>query len=155
MRIDEILERLEMVRSSGRGWRARCPAHEDRTPSLHIREGERGVLVKCFAGCTVEEICAALKVMVANLFFNDAVDPKTLRHQKRIRDINRRKAQEVSIVVGLMTDREREAQRLIESARDIDISDWAETQLDDALELLADAYETLEKERMVNEPTAL
>jgi hypothetical protein len=29
----------------------RCPAHADRTPSLSIRQGDRGILVTCHAGC--------------------------------------------------------------------------------------------------------
>ncbi len=34
------------------GWMARCPAHDDRKPSLSIREGDHGkVLVCCHAGC--------------------------------------------------------------------------------------------------------
>jgi len=39
-------------RRSGRTWLACCPAHDDREPSLAIRDGEDGrVLVHCHAGC--------------------------------------------------------------------------------------------------------
>jgi hypothetical protein len=39
-------------RRAGDGWMARCPAHDDREPSLSIRQGEDGkVLVRCDAGC--------------------------------------------------------------------------------------------------------
>jgi hypothetical protein len=33
-----------------------CPAHADRTPSLSIRQGKRGILVHCFAGCRSEDV---------------------------------------------------------------------------------------------------
>ena len=33
-----------------------CPAHADRTPSLSVRQGERGILVHCFAGCRSEAV---------------------------------------------------------------------------------------------------
>ncbi len=33
-----------------------CPAHTDRTPSLSVRQGERGILVHCFAGCRSEDV---------------------------------------------------------------------------------------------------
>ena len=33
-----------------------CPAHADRTPSLSIRQGDRGILVKCFAGCDASDV---------------------------------------------------------------------------------------------------
>lgn len=37
-----------------------CPAHQDRTPSLSIKPSHSAVLYKCFAGCTQDEIIAAL-----------------------------------------------------------------------------------------------
>jgi len=33
-----------------------CPAHDDRTPSLSVRQGHRGLLVHCFAGCEPEDV---------------------------------------------------------------------------------------------------
>lgn len=38
-----------------------CPAHSDRTPSLSIRQGNRGILVTCFAGCHREDILRELR----------------------------------------------------------------------------------------------
>lgn len=59
--LETLLSRLEKV-TGGRGkWKARCPAHQDRDPSLSIGEAEDGrVLIKCFAGCTPEDITAAV-----------------------------------------------------------------------------------------------
>jgi len=37
-----------------------CPAHADRTPSLSVRQGERGRLVHCFAGCRSEDVLRAI-----------------------------------------------------------------------------------------------
>jgi putative DNA primase/helicase len=49
-------------RKAGRGWTARCPAHEDRTPSLSIRDSDDGkVLVRCHAGCDQERVIAVLR----------------------------------------------------------------------------------------------
>jgi hypothetical protein len=63
-----IVQRLN-ARRSGEGWKANCPAHIDKTPSLSINEGSDGrVLLKCFAGCDVDSICAALNIRVADLF---------------------------------------------------------------------------------------
>jgi hypothetical protein len=40
---------------------ARCPAHDDRTPSLSIRDADNDkVLVRCHAGCDQESVIAAL-----------------------------------------------------------------------------------------------
>lgn len=49
-------------RKAGGGWTARCPAHDDRAPSLSIREVEDNkVLVHCHAGCDQERVIAALR----------------------------------------------------------------------------------------------
>lgn len=45
----------------GRYGEALCPAHEDRRPSLSIRDGEQSVLVKCHAGRTPETVIAVLR----------------------------------------------------------------------------------------------
>jgi hypothetical protein len=50
MTIPDVLDRLEGVRRSGRGWIARCPAHNDHRPSLSIAAGrDDRILVHCFA----------------------------------------------------------------------------------------------------------
>ena len=47
---------------AGAGWVARCPAHDDRTPSLSLRDSSSGlVLVRCHAGCEQEHVIAALQ----------------------------------------------------------------------------------------------
>jgi hypothetical protein len=69
MNFEAVLTRLRGVRRYRDAWMARCPAHEDRVPSLGIREGRNGrVLLHCFAGCTVEAICAAIGIRVTELF---------------------------------------------------------------------------------------
>lgn len=40
---------------------ARCPAHADREPSLSLRQGDRGILVHCFAGCSNEDVLRELR----------------------------------------------------------------------------------------------
>jgi putative DNA primase/helicase len=47
---------------AGSGWSARCPAHDDRTPSLSLRDtGDGKVLVRCHAGCDQDKVVAQLK----------------------------------------------------------------------------------------------
>ena len=49
-------------RKAGSGWMARCPAHDDREPSLSITTGcESKVLVRCHAGCDQRQVIAALQ----------------------------------------------------------------------------------------------
>ncbi len=75
MNVDEILGQLERVRKNQRGWLALCPAHEDRDPSLSIAEGDDGrILLRCFAGCPTDRICASLGLKLSDLFAGDRDD---------------------------------------------------------------------------------
>jgi hypothetical protein len=57
----DFLDRLERVKKSGDGWSARCPAHDDRKPSLSITAGEGDVPVfHCHAGCEQDDVVASL-----------------------------------------------------------------------------------------------
>jgi 5S rRNA maturation endonuclease (ribonuclease M5) len=80
---DQIINMVQ-ARRSGNGWISKCPAHADVKPSLSIAEGDDGrILLKCFANCTIESICEALKISVADLFSNNGhhheQSPKTSR----------------------------------------------------------------------------
>jgi Toprim-like len=67
--IDALLSRLGGVSKKRQGFVARCPAHEDREPSLGITLGEDGrILLHCRAGCTVESVCAAIGIELRDLF---------------------------------------------------------------------------------------
>jgi hypothetical protein len=49
-------------RKAGAAWMARCPAHDDRAPSLSIADARDGkVLVRCHAGCNQQDVIAALR----------------------------------------------------------------------------------------------
>lgn len=57
---------------AGDGWASRCPAHDDRNPSLSINTGDDGrALVNCHAGCTFDEVCGAIGLRRADLFPDD------------------------------------------------------------------------------------
>jgi hypothetical protein len=59
-------------RKAGAGWSCRCPAHDDRDPSLSIHAGDDGrALVNCHAGCTVDAVCGAIGLRPADLFTPD------------------------------------------------------------------------------------
>lgn len=49
-------------RWTGRSGICRCPAHDDRTPSLSVATGHDGrLLLNCFTGCAFEDVVAALR----------------------------------------------------------------------------------------------
>jgi len=65
-----ILDRLDKVKENGPGrWLACCPAHQDRSPSLSVRETPDGtILVKCFAECPTPDVLAAVGLELKDLF---------------------------------------------------------------------------------------
>jgi hypothetical protein len=70
MTADTLLSRLDKTKTTGPGrWVACCPAHQDKRPSLHIKECDDGrVLVHCFTGCSVGDILAAVGLEFSDLF---------------------------------------------------------------------------------------
>ena len=69
MTIDLILSRLDRVRQSGPNrWTARCPAHDDRGPSLSIADHDGKILLHCFAGCEAHAVVEAMGLQLTDLF---------------------------------------------------------------------------------------
>lgn len=60
MNAETIARELGGVRS-GAGWVMRCPAHDDRNPSLSLSDTDDGrIFVKCFAQCDARAVVAKL-----------------------------------------------------------------------------------------------
>ncbi len=69
--VDEFLALLEKVKPAGKDrWKALCPAHNDRTPSLSVTALPDKILVRCQAGCHINAVLAALKIEMSDLFFD-------------------------------------------------------------------------------------
>jgi hypothetical protein len=67
--VEGILSRLQKVKGKNGSWTACCPAHNDKGPSLAIREADDGrVLLHCFAGCEVNSVVTALGMDMTDLF---------------------------------------------------------------------------------------
>lgn len=61
MYIEGVLNRFDGVRETGSGqYSCRCPAHEDKSNSLGIKQGDGDrILLNCFAGCDVKSVLDA------------------------------------------------------------------------------------------------
>ena len=71
MDIRDFLSRLHVERGPGTTgeYTCRCPAHDDKTASLCVRQSENGsILVKCQAGCTTESVIQAMHLTMRDLF---------------------------------------------------------------------------------------
>lgn len=69
-----LLALLEHVKQTGPGrWMARCPAHNDRGPSLSIRETNDRILIHCFAGCGAADVMRSVGLTLAHLYPDGAL----------------------------------------------------------------------------------
>lgn len=80
IQVENLLSRLDGVRRTGAGrWIAKCPAHDDRAPSLSVttisKIGDGRILVRCFAECSIESVLDAI-----GLTFKDILPPKRSGH---------------------------------------------------------------------------
>ena len=85
MTIESFLSKLDKVRRRGNSqWMASCPCHQDKTPSLSIKDDNGTIIMHCFSqGCSAHDICAAIGFDMVDLFppsdNYDASQPRTKR----------------------------------------------------------------------------
>ena len=69
MSVAALISHLDGVKEIRHGqYIARCPAHEDGSPSLAIKDGDEGrVILHCFAGCETEDVLNAIGLTFADV----------------------------------------------------------------------------------------
>lgn len=80
MSIENLLSRLQKVKSSGKNrWLCSCPAHNDKSPSMHIKLDDYGkILINCKAGCDTYSILQSI-----GLDWQDIMPEKATHHRQR------------------------------------------------------------------------
>src|SRR4051812_44634091 len=69
MTIHEFLSRFDRTTPAGGQCKVKCPAHDDKTASLAVKEGDDGKIVLfCHAGCSTDRILAAMNLTNRDLF---------------------------------------------------------------------------------------
>ena len=148
MTAEELLSRLDGVRSRGTGkWSARCPSHNpDKNPSLAIKEGERGLLVKCWAECTLDEITAALGIEIKDLFFDTATTHGRRPTPKPVKiDLV---ALAFRFELGAL-DRRLRAEHINQVVNAISINELPDHDLDRLVDAVARAYADIERAELL------
>ena len=87
MTASKIAKSLHGIKA-GHGFMCKCPTrmhkHADRNRSLSVRESKDGwVMLKCFAGCTRDEILAAMGLKIRDLAINEAFCANPVWQQQR------------------------------------------------------------------------
>jgi len=83
MTLSELLSRLEKVEKSGGNYKSRCPAHNDKNPSLSIAQDGDRILLHCHAGCDTDTVLGALGLTLKDLFQDDNKHPNPPTTNKR------------------------------------------------------------------------
>jgi hypothetical protein len=69
VQLETLLSRLDKVQGRDGKFKARCPAHDDRGPSLSVTETDHGqLLIYCFAGCGAADVVEAVGLTMSDLF---------------------------------------------------------------------------------------
>jgi len=70
----DLLQRHGRVEGPDRSgnYKCHCPAHNDKQSSLSVKDGDRGIVLKCHANCRTEDICRALGIELKELMHGDA-----------------------------------------------------------------------------------
>lgn len=107
IRARQIVADLGGSWSRSRGM-CRCPAHEDRTPSLSVALGSRAILFHCFAGCASEAVLAALAqrgVKPATLFDGRSEQVRAVRSDEAPPENVQRLWREAACLTGSSAER--------------------------------------------------
>lgn len=105
MSIQTLLSRLDKVKPCGRGrWKALCPSHVEKTPSLMVKEGTDGtILVHCFGqNCGIEAIVESVGMTISDLF--PASDKHVRRNGFHATDVLLTIGHKAFIVAAIATD---------------------------------------------------
>ena len=80
--IDLLLSRLQGVKKikGSDKWVALCPAHDDKTPSLSIRQLEDSrILINCWSGCGAIDVLESIDTNYQHLMPDDAISYRGIR----------------------------------------------------------------------------
>jgi putative DNA primase/helicase len=99
---EQLAKALGAVRS-GRQWKCRCIAHENKNPSMIIFEGRTGaVQVRCLAGCEPQDIIAVLR---SRGLWHSEEHGRTPTHKKCVsHETDNRREQQLRVLARCLFD---------------------------------------------------
>ncbi|UWF49671.1 DUF927 domain-containing protein [Pseudomonas sp. N3-W] len=102
-----VLPRLDGVkRSATDNYMAKCPAHQDKSPSLSVASGVDGrVLIHCFGGCSASDVLAAVGLELKDLFAGNLSDTARLDYKQKSLESARNQARLIQTIAAAQLDR--------------------------------------------------
>ena len=116
--IENVLQRLPEYSRSGKGFKAPCPAHDDKKPSLSVTEAEDGrVLLRCHAGCSTENVIEALNLSWKDLSSDQENNSFLSKLKKKSSQNNSKKTLVIPELVSL--DIKKQIQNIISAQKNL------------------------------------
>ena len=122
----------------------------DTNPSLSIHEGDNGILLRCWAGCSLEDICTALGIRVSYLFYDAEPDPRASR-KPRTKPWRFRWRRTAARLEDHALSLQCRAQSVLESANGLDTSPWTDEDFDAAVKAVGWAYADIERSKFLKD----
>ena len=98
MTTEALARMFDRSRREGKAYRARCPCHGGKSLTLAIYPGDDRSTVHCFAGCSSDDVLAAVGLTWKKLFYEDKrLDRKEWLDQKRKREAEEKRDSELRI----------------------------------------------------------
>jgi hypothetical protein len=111
--IDDLLARLDGVVGRHPQFSARCPAHDDKAPSLSIKDAGDRILLHCFAACYPESILDALGLRWADVCSSDRWQHAKVAMGAHVRWELDREAVKRKLRLGFDPDQERMVLKIV------------------------------------------
>jgi hypothetical protein len=115
MTAQAMAEMLGARRASADRWQARCPAHQDRSPSLTITDTREGtILIRCWAGCRTADVLSAVGLSFKDLFAGPPPSPEALREATARQQAQEARARARRFAHGQACDRLMKLERIVD-----------------------------------------
>lgn len=144
--IDDVLSKLRKVKRRGSGrWLACCPVHNDKTPSLSIRDDNGTILIHCFGcGASGVDVCGAIGVDVNALFpESDYLGYSAEDYKKNAK--NRSGLSAAQVLESLRFNSAVVAQHLLRVKKNIEVNQEDVERFDHAIYAISTAYEYIDR----------
>ncbi len=143
--LEHVLSRLTGVVKTPNGFKAHCPSHDDHRPSVEIKQGYRCILIKDWAGCSLESILQAIGLRTEDLFYDP---PRSSRKSEPLQEKAnlrwrwdwRRQVNEITTLTELQAGL---SQDFLDQVKNLDAENLSDDQRDFLLERIALAFSWL------------
>ena len=151
MTTEEFVARLHGIKATSKGYTSLCPGHADRrNPNLVVTPVEDRILVFCRAGCRTPDILLSIGLGFPDLFFdnNKIRQTSSCHSQRQLEPLPRfiwNWRRQCSELERLIQEKREHAEHIHASTYGLDINALTDSELDDVMSWVTQAYNWLDR----------